>query len=257
VDAAVTRSALVDAATMRIALLVALAACSVKELDYTGKSCPCPSGYDCDLPSQTCRKLDSPIDARTDPDGGDAAVATDSCLPNARPSLMYGTGFNDFLSAWFPSAGAWSYTSGVELQQQNANQKLAYAFHMMTGSGDYRVVATMRVVDIATGSAGIGFRIGNGGNMYTCTFDPTTGDLSLILTQNLGDTTLQAKNVPFGDPRQLFTMEVQTVGAVHSCCVRDVAGGLITAMSGTLNNGNPGLVTREAAGGFTTFAVYQ
>jgi len=241
----------------RIALVLALSACSVKELDYTGKSCPCPSGYDCDVATQTCRNV-APIDAPTlVPDTGDAAIATDSCLPNARANLVYGTGFSDFLSAWFPSAGAWSYQSGIDLQQQNAAATLAWAYHMMAGSQSYRLVATMYMTDINDGSLGVGFRISNTGNMYTCTFTPTSGDLTLILTQNLGDIVLQTKNVPFGDPRQTFTIEIQTIGTAHSCCVRNVMGSLITATDGVLMSGNFGLVTRLAAAGFTTFAVYQ
>lgn len=37
-----------------LATIVALAACSVAELDLTGKKCPCTSGYVCDLTTSTC-----------------------------------------------------------------------------------------------------------------------------------------------------------------------------------------------------------
>ncbi|HEX5064374.1 MAG TPA: hypothetical protein VFV99_33595 [Kofleriaceae bacterium] len=243
----------------RLWLVLALAACSVKELDYTGKSCPCPSGYVCNEPEQTCvRSLALDGGDPKDGDGsGSDATATDSCIPNARANLAYATGFSDFLNAWLPSAGSWSYQSGAELQQQSDVATLAWAYYMMNGGQSYRVVASMHMLDINGGSLGIGFHIGNTGNMYTCTFAPTSGDLSLILTQNLGDIVLQATTVPFGDPRQPFTMEIQTVGAAHSCCLRTVMGSLITATDSALMSGNPGVVTREAAGGFTTFAVYQ
>jgi trimeric autotransporter adhesin len=63
-----------------LAFVIALVACRVPALDFTGKQCPCPDGYSCDTFTETCTRgdvafdaspQDAPIDARQH--GGDAA----------------------------------------------------------------------------------------------------------------------------------------------------------------------------------------
>jgi len=60
---------------MRAEWIVVLAACHVPGIDLAGKSCPCPSGYSCDLATNTCML-------------GDAASAPDAtdALADARES---------------------------------------------------------------------------------------------------------------------------------------------------------------------------
>jgi hypothetical protein len=55
------------------AFVIALVACRVPGVDFTGKQCPCPDGYSCDTSTETCTRgdvvfdasaQDAPIDAR-------------------------------------------------------------------------------------------------------------------------------------------------------------------------------------------------
>src|SRR5262249_47540618 len=56
---------------LRWVVLLCTVGCRIHDVDLTGKACPCPSDYVCDLSTQTCVHS-LPIDARRD-DGGDAA----------------------------------------------------------------------------------------------------------------------------------------------------------------------------------------
>ena len=51
------------------ALIVALAACHVDAVDLTGKACPCPAGYVCELATNTCARTSM----LTDGGGGDVS----------------------------------------------------------------------------------------------------------------------------------------------------------------------------------------
>ena len=54
--------------------------CGIAELDVTGKRCPCPSGYFCDLATDTCQR-GAPTDAGIDSSVTDAAIDADADAP--------------------------------------------------------------------------------------------------------------------------------------------------------------------------------
>jgi hypothetical protein len=58
-----------------VAVVLAAAACKVPAVDYTGKACPCPNGYACDLATTTCTRGAGGSDAGGDgaADAGDAS----------------------------------------------------------------------------------------------------------------------------------------------------------------------------------------
>lgn len=247
---------------MRAVLLVALAACRVAELDYTGKQCPCPDGWQCDLATNTCTQ-DPTIDAGGDGPRPDDASPSDSCFNGPRNVLIYSSvGFPDFPQGWMQGIGSWSRTQG-ELQQTNSANELAWLQHSVATTGgvpNYRVVATLRALGgFDTGSAGITFRTaGITGSMYSCSFNPKTGVFSLIVTENLIDRTLDMRALaPPNDSTAPFTMEVNANGTNHSCCLRGYDDSLLYALDGTLQSGAPGIITRKAEAGFLSFYAYE
>src|SRR6185503_17259572 len=146
----------VDAAMMRALVLVtfaacsiALAACSIAPIDYTGKQCPCPDGYRCELLTQTCTRDETLADAHDDATDSriDAMTPGTSCLQNPKSNLVYSSvGFSDFPAGWLNGSGAWT-KAGNEVSQTNANNTLAWISHaVMANGGNYRVVATMRFI---------------------------------------------------------------------------------------------------------------
>jgi hypothetical protein len=247
----------------RALVAVALAGCRVAALDYEGKDCPCPDGYQCDLDSQTCTR-EGPSDSGTGPsDGSDGSLVSDSCLMTTRSHLIYSSvGFPDFPQAWTNAAGNWSKTGAMVTQTNSANS-LAYIAHMVTtlgGVANYRVVATMSYVgSVQAGSVGIGLRVSSGlqPTMYTCTLDPVAGAFDLIVTQNQVDTPLQREFVVTSDPLKSYTMEASADGGYITCCVRDIVNAQLAMSNGVLTSGAVGVVTRDAEGSFTTFYVYD
>ncbi|HEY5952672.1 MAG TPA: hypothetical protein VIV40_44540 [Kofleriaceae bacterium] len=244
--------------------VLAIGGCRVAALDYEGKNCPCPEGYQCDLASQTCTTDLLPADARAN-DGRlpDGSPMTDSCFANPKSSLVYASiGFADFPNSWLNGNGSWT-KMGAELQQANSANELAWLSHALpttNGSQSYRLVATARVIDVitGTGAAGLAFRLSFTGTMYTCSFTPTTGDLRLVVTQNLIDTTLQARNLGIvADPSAPFTIEITANGSSQSCCVRGYTNSLLSAQDMTLTTGTIGVEARKAEAGFTSFYVYE
>jgi hypothetical protein len=245
----------------------ALAACRIAPLDYEGKDCPCPNGWQCNLVTGTCTAAGAPDSGNQAPDGngnGDAASAGDSCLANPRTNLLYASmGFSDFPAAWLQASGQWA-KDGAEVRSTNSANPLAWLSHTVqtnSGMANYRVVATMRFINSLdpAPSIGIGFRISTQATLYTCTFDPASGELELAYSQGGVDAPLLSKKlspVP-SDPRFAFTMEVMTIGNVQSCCVRGFANSLLTTNASFAVTGNPGVVTRVAEGAFSTFYVFE
>src|SRR5260221_12893705 len=46
---------------------IAAGACTIKDVDYAGKSCPCAAGYTCDTATNTCHVGDASIGADSPP----------------------------------------------------------------------------------------------------------------------------------------------------------------------------------------------
>jgi hypothetical protein len=248
-----------------LAVLVALAACRIADLDYEGKDCPCPDGWQCNLVTDTCTRA-APADGNQNPDSGsapgDANNAGDSCFPNPRTTLLYASvGFTDFPQGWlFQSSGQWS-SDGSQVTQTNSANKLAWMSHAVTttgGASNYRVVATMRYIgSTAGGSVGIGFRI-SGATMYTCTFDPVSGAFDMIYTQQGIDAPMQRKLLePLTNATDKFTLEIMTSGNTHMCCLRDADNSTLMMPASFIASGNPGVVTRDSEGSFSSIYVYE
>jgi hypothetical protein len=251
---------------MLIVIVIVLGACRVADLDYTGKACPCPTGWQCNLATYTCTQAAPGDGGGSNNDGSNNAdgsvIPGVSCLPNPRTNLIYSTvGFSDFPSAWLQSSGQWTKEGG-EVKSTNNGNPLAWLSHAVQtsdGSANYRVVATMRYIDSTSGgSVGIGFRIGMGATMYTCTFDPASGEFDLIYTQQGVDGPLQRKilDIP-SNPLAAFTMEIMTTGTTQTCCLRGFTDSTLAMPSGFGMSGNPGVVSRDASGAFATFYVYE
>jgi hypothetical protein len=244
---------------MRAMVLVALAACRVADLDYEGKQCPCPDGWQCNLATDTCTQ--SPLGDGGNPgsDSGDGELSSESCLASPRSFEVYASpSFADFATDWFPGNGNWARQQ-TEVLQSNGVAVLAWLMHIApSNNGSYGLVATMRLTDANLGgSVGIGFRISNTGNMYTCDFDPKSGELEISLTQALTHMTLTARTVVVLDPRAAVTMEIDTAGADQTCCLRGYDDALVSVSNSLLTGGNVGIVTRETKGGFTSFFMYE
>jgi hypothetical protein len=246
-------------------LVVMVGACRVADLDYTGKACPCPTGWRCNLTTYTCTQ-DAPGDGGGSTDDGSNIDGNNnpaqSCFASPSTKLIYSTvGFADFPGAWLQASGQWTKEGG-EVKSTNNGNPLAWISHVVqtsTGLSNYRVVATMRYIDsVSGGSVGIGFRIGMGATMYTCTFDPASGEFDLIYTQQGADAQLQRKilDVPT-NPQAAFTMEIMTTASTHTCCLRGVSDSTLAMPSSFAMNGNPGVVSRDASGAFTSFYVYE
>jgi len=250
---------------MRCSLaLVTLAACSISPLDYTGKGCPCPSGYQCDLSSNTCTKDDIIIDAPDDTRdaAGDAINPGVSCFANPRTKLIYSSvGFSDFPNGWLPGSGSW-VKSGAEVSQKNTATSLAWVAHAVPTTGgvaNYRIVATMRVVNGLNESAvGIGLRINvSQATMYFCSYSPTSQKFGLYYSQPGVTVSFATADLVLADPTAQFTMEVNTTGVDHSCCIRGHETVQLSAPQNALPSGNAGLITRDTEGAFASFWAYE
>jgi hypothetical protein len=62
-----------------VAAAVLLVGCRVNDVDYTGKACPCPSGWTCDTATNTCARSPGGDDAAIDAPSG----PMDSAMPAA------------------------------------------------------------------------------------------------------------------------------------------------------------------------------
>jgi hypothetical protein len=258
--------------TSELSILVALCACSVPQIDYTGKACldgVCPAGYECNHVTQTCAK-DIAVDGSVDPDemrspdAGDDVVV-DSCFPNPRSKLVYASddGFSDYPQTWLDGGdGQWERQAN-ELYQASSTADISWLSRPSiggSGSGgevsDYRIVATMRLGDLSDGSVGIAFRVGPT-TMYSCAVDPVGGRLALRFVQPTIQTSFASKTVTMSDPLAPFTMEVDATGTTLSCCIRGVSGATLAGSHEALPLGSAGLTTRNDEGLFSSFHAYQ
>jgi hypothetical protein len=72
-----------------LAFVIALVACRVPELDFTGKECPCPDGYSCDTGTNTCARGDVVFDASSSADArSDASVLRDAAGSSYRDIVV-------------------------------------------------------------------------------------------------------------------------------------------------------------------------
>ena len=247
---------------MRTLVLVALAACSIKPIDYTGKQCPCPDGYTCNLITQTCARDVELTDANRDATDGPRIDAPGmsgvSCLANPRSQMIYSSTFTEFPTGWLSSLGQWT-KQGPELQQTNANNTFAFASHTVSTSMNYRVVATLRQIGpSAAGSVGIGLRLSGGqGNGYACAINMALGAFTLSAVQSGGPGSIDQALVSINDTNKTITMEMDATGSVITCCIRDVADAELDALNTTFTAGNIGVVTLNSQGAFSSIAVYQ
>jgi hypothetical protein len=237
---------------------VGLAACSIRSVDYTGKACPCPAGYRCDTVSQTCaRNTVSAVDAAMPSDGrgDDADTPAVSCIPNPRTKLIDSLPtFATFPQGWALGPGAWS-KSGNNAYQSSAVQ-LAFASRLLQSTSDnYRIVITMQAADAQGGDVGIAFRAA-GAQMYNCTFDPRAGDLEMHYSTALSEDLLEVLHVAPLTSGAPFTMEIQSNGTEHRCCVRERPDVLLVVDPSAVF-GEPGIVTRDGAGLFSSYAAYE
>lgn len=253
---------------MALLVCAALAACTIKDIDYTGKACPCPAGYLCNTPTQTCVKSNEP-----DPDGGnstidmgssDGSAATDSCFGSAPATLSYSSvGFPDFPGSWLQGVGSWVKEQG-ELQQQNAANEIAWLSRsdMMSGNQtNYRVVVTAHVIDtLGQGGAGVAFRTTTPGSLYACELDPLDSVLRLHrVAGGFQDVVLMMRTLspPIGDVRDTFRVEAMATGASLQCCVRGYSGMVVSAQDAQIPSGSVGLASFRAEAGFSEIYVYE
>jgi hypothetical protein len=248
-------------------LLCALAACSVPDLDLTGKQCPCPTGYVCDTSRNMCerslpsdgRAIDSSIDS------GNDANPFNSCLTSAPYThLAYSTPtFGDFSTAWTPLGGIWS-AQGAELAQTSTTASLAVAYHSVVTSGgtaDYRLVTTMHATTTGAGDAiELSLRIdATNVHMYHCNWQPSDGGFVLQRTDNISTThviamtTVDVSQIPASTPQ---VMEFQATGGSFECCLRGVTGAHLSGSDTMYTSGAVGVKTYLMGGGFHDFSAY-
>ncbi|HEY5927483.1 MAG TPA: hypothetical protein VIV11_37620 [Kofleriaceae bacterium] len=246
---------------MRVLVVVALAACSIKPIDYTGKQCPCPEDYDCNRSTNTCTKQlvgDAGNDSQDATDG--SVIQGDSCLPNPKSNLVYSSvGFTDFPQAWLGSSGQWNLEQG-EVKGTNATLPIAWLSHSIGNSNaNYRVVATMRLIaGFSDAGLGIAFRVsGMQGNLYTCTIAPGTGQLELKSWQQGTDLPVASKTVSITDANAMLTMEINIDGMNMTCCLRGYPTAMISGMNGSWISGSVGVATTEAQAAFGSLWAYQ
>jgi hypothetical protein len=242
------------------ALLYVLAACSVPDLDLTGKQCPCPTGYVCDTSRNMCvRSLpaDGPrIDSLIDSGNG----AT--CLTSAPYSrLAYSTAtFGDFTTAWMTLGGIWS-AMGSELVQTSTAASLAVAYYSVGSTADYRLVTTMHATTTGAGDAiELSLRIDpTNVHMYHCNWQPSDGGFVLQRTDNItmthviNMTTIDVSQIPASTPQ---VMEFQVTGGSFECCLRGVTGARLAGSDTMYTSGAVGVKTYLMGGGFHDFSVY-
>ncbi|HTR53544.1 MAG TPA: hypothetical protein VMJ10_22780 [Kofleriaceae bacterium] len=245
-------------------LVLALAACSVPDIDYTGKQCPCPAGYACDDSTHTCVRGALAPDGAAAPDGpnGDGAQEA-SCLPSPLTTLHYSTAtFADFSPMWSSTGGIWQ-TAGAELQETSTVSQLAVAYHADPAItyADARVVGTMHAISAGPGDAiELALRVdAMNVHMYHCNWEPADGGFLIQRTDNVNTTpviqmtTLAITGRSVDDP---VIMEFQVSGDVFTCCLHGIPGAMLTGTDGTYTDGSIGVKTYEASAGFSNFQGY-
>ncbi len=246
----------------------ALAGCTIKDIDYTGKACPCPSNYECNTPTQTCVKTPGPDDARGGVGDGsptdDGNTATDSCFSSAPGKLVLSSvGFPEFPNGWLMGLGQWTKGQG-EILQQNGSNEIAWLARSdsMTGSqSNYRVVVAARLIDtLGDGGAGAVFRAQSSGSFYACTLDSFTGQLRLRrVTSSFQDTVLMTRTIspPLADIRATFKIEAMSTGSSLQCCVRGYSGMTVSAQDTQIPSGSYGIASFHSEAAFSEIYVYE
>ncbi|HEY1554506.1 MAG TPA: hypothetical protein VGF94_06695 [Kofleriaceae bacterium] len=261
--------------TRVLALGLVLGACSVPDVDYTGKQCPCPSGYSCSATLQTCTRGETGSDAAAGDSRAIDAAPQDgmegaSCLDGLDPpftNLQYATPeFADFATAWTTDGGAWS--QGItELDQIDSTSQLAVAYHTIVsglGTGDQRLVVSMHATAGGDGDAiELALHVdAMNTHMYHCNWEPTDGAFliqrtdTITLGPTLVTTTIDTSTIPNYQPSDPVTMEFQVHGTTFSCCLHGIPGATLQADDGTYTQGDVGVKTYEMAGAFHDFQVY-
>lgn len=270
---------------MRAAIAIALVgagagACTVPDLDLTGKHCPCASGWTCETSTDLCVRapgddaapddgaapdgaaIDAPTDARVvdgPPVDGDPGT---SCLGSAPGASLYSDDFADLIG-WVTSGGTWS-ASGGEARQSSATATQPYAYPAGTGTfTDYRVAVRAHRTGGTTGELGVGLRQQTANSArYHCAWQPQTGLLAIAWVRNngtVGGTLVQKMidlaSMPGYDPAMVVTMEAQVQGSQLSCCLREVAGASITVSDTRYVAGAPAITTNLLAAGFGDLQV--
>ena len=226
---------------MRLAL-VALAACSVPDLDVAQKSCPCATGYTC--VSNKC--------IQTAGDGG-----AGSCLGTVAGTELTSGQF----ASWTNVSGAWG-SSGSAFVQTNATDNLALAYTSASGLDTrmtYRVVATMTMNGAGMG-AGIAVRVG-GNKLYACLWEPGQSSALALDYSSNGNTLTPFTSAPLGnfDPAQMTTMEFLADGTSLHCCIDGLSAANVSVLGPTplYAMGFAGLVTNQRAATFQAFTAYD
>jgi hypothetical protein len=240
---------------MRLAVVVAVAGCGVPDVDLGGKQCPCSSTYVCDDATQIC--------VRPGRDGGADGPTSQSCLGTDPTTLPVFSDTFDSLVRWALAAGLWTSSGGEALSSKA--DTYSYAFPILqTPANDYRVVTTVRQIDHTDPDSAyeIAFRIqASSGEMLHCNWEPNDHNIVLQHTAPAGQSTnvLANQTVPVPpsfDPAQPVKLELEVMGSMVACCVREVPGSLIRSSSIPLASGPPGIKSYKMAAAFDDFAMY-
>jgi hypothetical protein len=224
-------------------LVLAVAACSVPDLELDGKQCPCTSGYTCDTPTNTChptRMIDAPLPGS-------------SCL-GAEAARLFTLDFNTMLDLT-PGAGTWTEAGG-QAKQTDGGTALAFAYATSAVPSDYRIAATL-VPGTGTG-LGVAFRVTLGAKtMYYCDWQPGAAQLVLGWTNNGGNpTVLTSVPVTGGSATAAVTIHAEARGTALSCCIDELPSAKIMNVTDAhYANGQPGLMTEAATASFDDLIV--
>jgi hypothetical protein len=243
---------------MRYPVLAVLTACSVPATALEGKDCTtkgeCADGYLCDKTTNRCFLSNG--------DGGivDSRLTT-SCLGTAPGIEIYR--YNDDFMNWIDPDGTWM--GGPEIKQTSSQAQNSYAFRssaQLMDTKDYRVTATMRIVQQGSGSPSYGIVLraqlsSQDKSRYACIWIPKGKELRLEGTSGGNTTTLSSALVSTTIPEMPLTMEAQVVGSVLSCCIREFAPSakLTGIMNPDVVSGFPGLQTTRMQAAFGSFTV--
>jgi len=237
---------------MRVAVLFALAACSVDPLSLEGKQCPCAAGYVCDTPTNRCFLSNG--------DGGVIDTpGTTSCLGGGTTEIYRYAGTFD----WVHEDPSWS--GAAEITQTSANVQNSYTFKTnanLSAAKDYKVTATMRQTAAGTGSPAMGIALRaqlstQDKQHYSCMWSFKAKEIWIQETQAGNTSTLMAKPVAEAGAAKPLTMEAKIVGSTITCCIREYPTAMVTATSTSVTAGYPGLQTERMAAAFGSFAVTQ
>jgi hypothetical protein len=160
-----------------------------------------------------------------------------------------------------------TWMGGADIKQTSSQVQNSYAFRTsaeLTNAKDYRVTATMRIVQTGSGSPAYGIVLRaqlstQDKSRYACTWIPKGKELRLEKTSGGNTATLSSALVSTTMPDIPLTMEAQVVGSVLSCCIREFAPSakLSGLMDSDVTAGYPGLQTTRMQAAFGSFAVTQ